>query len=152
MPNSLLQKVVDKSLRWMYNKIVQQKIIVYGGLKMANKLFGERVKKLRLDNKMTMDELAQKLNITKSRISMWENNGTVPREDVLIQLSKLYGVSIDYLLGNEEQEGTQPVNMKLSYIQRNLGKLDNDRLQKAETVLKAVFEDIFDEEEDHGDL
>lgn len=119
---------------------------------MANKLFGERVKKLRLDNKMTMDELAQKLNITKSRISMWENNGTVPREDVLIQLSKLYGVSIDYLLGNEEQEGTQPVNMKLSYIQRNLGKLDNDRLQKAETVLKAVFEDIFDEEEDHGDL
>ncbi len=42
--------------------------------------------------------------------------------------------------------------MKLSYIQRGLGKLDNDRLQKAETVLKAVFEDIFDEEEDHGDL
>ena len=119
---------------------------------MANKLFSERVKKLRLDNKMTMDELAQKLNITKSRISMWENNGTVPREDVLIQLSKLYGVSIDYLLGNEEQEGNQPVNVKLSYIQRSLGKLDNDRLQKAETVLKAVFEDIFDEEEDHGDL
>lgn len=53
---------------------------------------------------------------------------------------------------DEEQEGKKPVNMKLSYIQRGLGKLDNDRLQKAETVLKAVFEDIFDEEEDHGDL
>lgn len=121
-------------------------LVVEGGLQMANKLFSKRVKKLRLDNKMTMDKLAQKLNITKSRISMWENNGTVPREDILIQLSKLYGVSIDYLLGNEEQEGNQPVNVKLSYIQRSLGKLDNDRLQKAEMILKAAFEDVFDEE------
>lgn len=119
---------------------------------MANKLFSERVRKLRLDNNMTMDALAEKLNITKSRISMWENNGTVPREDVLIQLSRLYGVSIDYLLGNEGQEGNQPDNPRLNYIQRSLGKLDNERLQKAESVLKAVFDDIFEEEENHGDL
>lgn len=120
--------------------------------KMANKVFSERIKKLRLDNKMTMDVLAEKLGITKSRISMWENSGTVPREDILIQLSKLYGVSIDYLLGNEDMEGNKPENAKLNYIQRSLGKLDDERLQKAESVLKAVFEDIFDEEEDHGDL
>ncbi|MGN0142156.1 MAG: helix-turn-helix domain-containing protein [Roseburia sp.] len=119
---------------------------------MANKAFGERARKLRLDHDMTMDALAEKLNITKSRISMWENNGTVPREDVLIQLSQLYGVSIDYLLGNEEQEGSRPENPRLNYIQRSLGKLDDERLQKAESVLKAVFEDIFDEEENHGDL
>lgn len=120
--------------------------------KMANKIFSERIKKLRLNSNMTMDILAQKLNVTKSRISMWENNGTVPREEVLIQLSKLYGVSIDYLLGNEDMEGSKPENLRLNYIQRSLGKLDNERLQKAESVLKAVFEDIFDEEEDHGDL
>lgn len=119
---------------------------------MANKVFSERIKKLRLDNGFTMDALAEKLKITKSRISMWENSGTVPREDVLIQLSKLYGVSIDYLLGNEKRESSQPENPTLNYIQRSLGRLDNERLQKAETVLKAVFEDIFDEEEDHGDL
>ena len=119
---------------------------------MAYKVFSERIKKLRLDNKMTMDALAEKLGITKSRISMWENSGTVPREDILIQLSKLYGVSIDYLLGNEDMEGNNPENAKLNYIQRSLGKLDDERLQKAESVLKAVFEDIFDEEEEHGDL
>lgn len=113
---------------------------------MANKLFSKRVKKLRLDNKMSMDVLALKLGVKKSRISMWENNGVVPRESVLIQLSKLYEVSIDYLLGNEKQEGKQPENVKLSYIQRSLEKLDNDRLQKTEIILKAAFEDIFDEE------
>lgn len=119
---------------------------------MANIIFSERIKKLRLNSGMTMDALATKLDVTKSRISMWENNGTVPREEVLIQLSKLYGVSIDYLLGNEEMEGNEPENKRLNYIQRSLGKLDDERLQKAESVLKAVFEDIFEEEEDHGDL
>lgn len=119
---------------------------------MANKMFSERIKRLRSNNNLTMDALAEKLNVTKSRISMWENNGTVPREDVLIQLSKMFGVSIDYLLGNEELEGNQPQNQKLNYIQRSLGKLDDERLQKAESVLKAVFDDIFDEEEDHGEL
>ena len=56
---------------------------------MANKTFSERIKKLRLDNNMTMDALAEKLGVTKSRINMWENNGTVPREDILILLSKI---------------------------------------------------------------
>ena len=50
---------------------------------MANTIFGNRIRKLRLNSGMTMDELASKLNITKSRISMWENNGAVPREEML---------------------------------------------------------------------
>lgn len=143
---------LDKNKAQKYNIIAQYNFICDLEEKMANKTFSERIKKLRLDNNMTMDALAEKLGVTKSRINMWENNGTVPREDILILLSKLYGVSIDYLLGNETMEGTQPDNQKLNYIQRSLGKLDNERLQKAESVLKAVFDDIFDEEEDHGDL
>lgn len=119
---------------------------------MANTIFGNRIRKLRLNSGMTMDELASKLNITKSRISMWENNGAVPREEMLIKLSNLFKVSIDYLLGNEKLEDNKPDNQRLNYIQRSLGKLDDERLEKAESVLKAVFEDIFEEEEDHGDL
>ena len=111
---------------------------------MKNKIFSERIKKIRLDNHMTMNEFAKLLNVTKSRINMWENNGTVPREDILIKLSKHYNVSIDYLLGNEKMEGTVPENQKLKSIQRGLGKLDNERLEKAESVLKAVFDDIFE--------
>lgn len=61
--------------------------------------YREGSKKLRTDSNMTMDALAKKLNITKSRISMWENKGTVPKEEILLELSKLYNVSIDYLWG-----------------------------------------------------
>ena len=37
---------------------------------------------------------------------------------------------------------------RLQYLQRNLGKLDADQLKKAENILKAAFDDIFDDDED----
>jgi len=119
---------------------------------MANNIFKERVKNLRINNGYTMDSLAKKLNITKSRISMWENNGTVPREDILIKLSELYNVSIDYLLGNDERQGQEPNNSDLKVLQRSLEKLNDDELRKAKTVLVTMFDKIFMEEEDHGEL
>ena len=42
-------------------------------------------------------------------------------------------------------------NEKLSYIQRNLDKLDDEQLKKAENVLKVVFDDIFDDDEGEND-
>ncbi|WP_288957553.1 helix-turn-helix domain-containing protein [uncultured Thomasclavelia sp.] len=117
---------------------------------MANKDFSKIIRKLRLDAKLTMDELANKVGVKKSTISMWENSNVVPRDDILIKLSAIFDVSIDYLLGNIKR-GT-PSNTKLEYIQRNLEKLDEKKLSQAENVLKAVFNDIFEEEEDHNGL
>lgn len=119
---------------------------------MGNTNFAKRIKKLRMDKNLSLDGLANALNINKSRIGMWETNGTVPRDDVLIQLSHFFGVSIDYLLGNEKMEDREPDSERLQFLQRGLGKLDESRLEKAEKVLSAVFEDIFEngEEDDDG--
>ena len=119
---------------------------------MGNKTFASRIRQLRTDRKLSLDGLANELGINKSRIGMWENNGTVPRDDVLIQLSKYFNVSIDYLLGNEKMETQKPdSNEKLQYIQRGLGKLDKKRLEKAEKMLSVMFEDIFEREEEDDD-
>ena len=67
---------------------------------MGNKIFANRIKKLRTDKKLSLDMLAKELGINKSRIGMWETNGTVPRDDILIKLSQYFNVSIDYLLSN----------------------------------------------------
>ena len=80
---------------------------------MGNEIFASRIKKLRTDKKLTLDGLANELNINKSRIGMWENNGTVPRDDVLIELSKYFDVSIDYLLGNDKMEDKKPDSQRL---------------------------------------
>lgn len=118
---------------------------------MGNKMFMKRTKELRNQRGFTMDQLAKKLNISKSRISMWENNGTVPREDMLLQLAKFYNVSIDYLLGNDKYDGVTFDNKRLNYLQRNLGKLDEKELIQAEGMLKAVFKEIFEADEDEDD-
>ena len=116
---------------------------------MGNTVFAKRMKKLRQDKKMTMDELAKTLNVSKSRVNMWENNGSVPRKDTLLAISSFFNVSTDYLLGNELNKVEE--NSKLHILQRGLSRLNDKDLYRAETILKSVFEDIFEsEEEDDG--
>lgn len=110
---------------------------------MANELFRRRIKELRTQHKLTMDALAKKLDVKKSRISMWENNGVVPREDILIRLSQLYDVSIDYLLGNDAIAGCRPEEIRiLEYVRANLMRLDHENLLKAESDFKKILKDL----------
>ena len=119
---------------------------------MANEHFGRKVKELREKNNLSMEQLAKQLGVTKSRINMWENSGTIPRGDVLVKLANEFGVSTDYLLGNNSETAISPTEAKLSSLQRNLGKLNEEELKKAEGMLKAVFMDIFNDEEDDDDI
>lgn len=119
---------------------------------MGNKYFSTRVKELREKASLSMDQLATQLGVTKSRVNMWENNGTVPRMNVLVDLAKFFNVSTDYLLGNDDTKNVSVDNAKLSSLQRNLGKLNEAELEKAEGMLKAVFTDIFNDEDDDNDI
>ena len=118
---------------------------------MANQYFSTRIKELRGKAGLSMDQMAKRLGVTKSRINMWENNGTVPRMNVLIELSKFFNVTTDYLLGNDEARNLSLENSRLNSLQRNLGKLSEADLEKAEGMLKAVFMDIFNDDEDDND-
>jgi len=113
--------------------------------------FGRRIKKLRIDSGLSMQDLADKVGVTKSSINMWENSNSVPKDNILITLSKIFNVSIDYLLGNEKMEEKVPENKTLHYIQRNLEKLDEQKLKQAEKILQTVFDDIFEDREDEDD-
>ena len=119
---------------------------------MSNNIFSTRVKELREKSGLSMDQLAAKLKVTKSRVNMWENNGTIPRMDVLVELANYFNVTTDYLLGNDDTSNISQYNSKLSSLQRNLSKLNEADLEKAEGMLKAVFMDIFNDEEDDDDI
>ena len=118
---------------------------------MANKNFSKSISMLRRNNNLTMQDLAEQLGVTKSAVSMWENKGVVPREDILMSISKKYSISIDKLLGNNIEENDDTSDAKLSYLQRGLGQMDEEQLKKAENMLKLVFDDIFDDEEGDDD-
>lgn len=66
--------------------------------------FGNRLRTLRLRKKLTQEQLAVKLGLTKSVISAYETGLRLPSYDVLIHIAKIFNISTDYLLGLEHRE------------------------------------------------
>ncbi|MCI8587589.1 MAG: helix-turn-helix transcriptional regulator [Clostridia bacterium] len=61
--------------------------------------FGINLKKIRQDNNLTQEELAKKINTSRSNIANYENDKNMPSVDILEKLSKELHCSIDYLIG-----------------------------------------------------
>lgn len=70
-------------------------------------MFSVNLKALRKQNKLTQVRLSEILNLDKSSIAKYETTGTIPSKDILIKISQLFGVSIDFLLGNDENNQKQ---------------------------------------------
>ena len=68
---------------------------------------------LRNKNGLSQDELAEKVFVTRQAVSRWENGETVPNTETLKLLSKLFGVSINTLLGSPNQLICQCCGMPL---------------------------------------
>ena len=71
---------------------------------------GKIIKELRLKRGLSQEELAERINarfgsnINKGMISKWENGVGCPRRDAARHLALFFGVSLDFLLGIEDQE------------------------------------------------
>ena len=59
----------------------------------------EVLKKLRTEHGYNQQKLSELLSVSRSTIAMWETNKAEPSSDILIKLSDIFNVSIDYLLG-----------------------------------------------------
>ena len=73
---------------------------------------GQRISKLRKEKGLTQEELANKFNISTQAISKWENDYSSPDISVLLELSKILGVSVEYLLSGEATIETVKVEHK----------------------------------------
>lgn len=71
--------------------------------------FGDILKKLRQDNNLTQDELAKKINTSRSNIANYENGKNKPSVEVLEKLSELFNVSTDYLLCKSEIKNPEQI-------------------------------------------
>ena len=63
--------------------------------------FSEKLYELRKEKGFSQEELAEKLNVARQTISKWENGTTNPDTNNLIELSKIFEISIDELVGND---------------------------------------------------
>ena len=60
------------------------------------------LKEIRISRKLKVQEVSEYLCCLPSVYSRYENGKREPSVDILLKLSKLYGVSVDYLIGNDE--------------------------------------------------
>lgn len=79
--------------------------------------FTKILKDLRLEKNLTIGELADKIGYSKTVVYYWETGKRSPNTNALKVLSKFFGVSIDYLLGVEDDlgiKGYEPTKERIS--------------------------------------
>lgn len=109
-------------------------------------VFSERVTKLLREKNMTQKQLAISSQVTESSMTHYVKGARVPYGDVVVRIATALDTSTDYLLGNTDDPSSD--FNTLSVLQRKVGKLNPEDQERAETILKAVFLDIFNDEDD----
>lgn len=74
----------------------------------------EVLKKLREDNHLTQEQMAERVMVTRQAVSRWENGETQPNTATLKLLSQKFNISINTLLGSPRQLVCQCCGMPLN--------------------------------------
>lgn len=95
---------------------------------------GGKIKKSRTDAKITQEQAAQAIGISRQTISNWENERSYPDIVSVLKMSDLYSVSLDYLL-----KGEGPMKDYLDYIEESTNAVKSKtRLSKLLLVLSYL--------------
>ena len=70
--------------------------------------FGEKLQMLRKARGWSQEELAQQINVSRQALSKWESGASIADTENVIALSRLFGVSTDYLLLCESEAASAP--------------------------------------------
>ena len=62
---------------------------------------GEKLKEIRKRFGLSQEQLAEIMNVSRQTITKWENDGGTPDVTNLQELSKVFGITVDYLLNDE---------------------------------------------------
>lgn len=65
--------------------------------------FGDQIKQLRAEKHLSQEEFADKLHVTRQAVSNWENNRNLPDLALLIDIAKVFDVSLDSLILGDKQ-------------------------------------------------
>ena len=67
-------------------------------------ILADKIMNLRKKAGWSQEELAEQLNVTRQSVSKWEGARAVPDMEKVVQMSRIFGVSTDYLLKDEIEE------------------------------------------------
>ena len=109
----------------------------------------DNLKKIRKDNNLSQEDLAEKLNVSRQSVSKWEQGIAYPEMDKVLQICKMFNLSIDELLNQNikevEKSKESKININkyldnfLSYISKTVNMFSS---MKFKDKLKCIFEQL----------
>jgi transcriptional regulator with XRE-family HTH domain len=85
---------------------------------MENKMFQDRLKKLRKERNLSQDEVGKPLNISGRTVGNYESGEREPSLDTLIKIADFYKVNMDYLLGRTDKREIDSVSEEVSILEK----------------------------------
>ena len=79
-------------------------------------MLGERISQQRTTRNWSQVDLAKRLGVAKQTISNWENENIQPSIEMLVRLSRIFGVTTDYLLGLEDTPRLEVEGLPLEVV------------------------------------
>ena len=97
---------------------------------------GNRIKLTRINNKLTQEQVADSLNISYQAVSSWERDLSVPDVYNLIDLAKLFDVSVSYLIEEKPDFNTNKIFYDYNHMKTYIQTYDKNN--KLSNTLKAL--------------
>ena len=79
--------------------------------------FCDKLQKIRKENNVTQEQLADKLNVSRQAVSKWESGTAYPDTEKLIQISKIFNVSLDELINDKKSNNQKANEKKFNFIE-----------------------------------
>ena len=99
-------------------------------------MIGDFIRVNRIANGYTVNYFAQIMGASPSSIWLWERHRVIPSLRMLKKLARIFGVSIDELVGRQPSPSLQALsNLKVIRVD---GSIDESRIQKLNTLLQII--------------
>ena len=103
---------------------------------MAKETIGQRIYRLRKERSFTQSDVADEIHLPKSRISCYETGKYRIPGEIIVELSKLFEVTCDEILGADTAESrSKPINLKIA---RRMKEIENLSPKKQSAILQAI--------------
>ena len=80
--------------------------------------FCDKLQKIRKENNVTQEQLADKLNVSRQAVSKWESGTAYPDTEKLIQISKIFNTSLDELINdNVDIDRVDNISKKFNFME-----------------------------------
>lgn len=101
----------------------------------------ERLFRLRNEKGLSQEAAAEAAGVSRVALTRYENGQRMPKMNILDSLAKVYGVTVDYLMGREETFGEQsdPIDPQLEEFRTLYAKMNDDQRERAAEYMRFLI-------------